>query len=92
MRLNENSHTPTPLTSKVDALEQERECLVCLEAKLGFVAVIPCGHRLCVDCAVLHVGYVPPAGEGAGVEGGGGEAGRVCVTCRGPVTGTLRLF
>jgi hypothetical protein len=38
--------------SMMDADEDERTCGVCLdEGDLDFIAVQPCGHKICCDCA-----------------------------------------
>ena len=45
-------------TAEQERLQQEGECGICFEdpaGKGGKVALVPCGHMLCVQCSDAHV-------------------------------------
>jgi len=71
-----------PATQQTEPALQQTEptggdCIICFYAAADFVALAPCGHRICLECSDHIVG---PRGS------------HECPTCRRRVTSTLRLY
>ena len=67
---------------------EPEECPVCLDGAhdTAWSAFIPCGHRVCAECAHR---MSTTAWRGSGPRG---DSESRCPVCRQPFTGTLRLF
>ena len=63
------------------------ECPVCLdETRARDTAFVPCGHRVCAECART---LSETSWRGSGPRG---DSESRCPECRQPFTGTLRLY
>jgi len=60
------------------AMEQLDECLHCFELKSakGKTALVPCGHELCSDCAIIYMAAQPAQ----------------CPTCRQPIDRCQKIY